>query len=242
MTIIILSLCAIFTSIISAIAGMGGGVLLLSMMTFFLPYHLIIPIHGIVQLTSNLSRAYYLRKNVRWDFFNYFLIGTPIGFSISYFILKNFKSPNFFYLILASFILYVVFKPKKLPELKLKGFQWTILGIISAVQSSLLGATGPLLAVFFVRDDLKKEEIISTKAMQQLVTHALKIPLFLSLDFSYSDYSILIISMSACALIGTLGGVKILSKFDEKLFKKIFKSVLFISAIRLIYKFLKASI
>lgn len=43
--------------------------------------------------------------------------------------------------------------------------------------------------------------------------------------------------MSLAALFGTFMGIKILAKFDEKLFQKIFKTVLFISAVRLIYKY-----
>lgn len=239
MTIVALTLVAVCTSIISGIAGMGGGVLLLSLMTFFLPYKLIIPIHGVVQFVSNLSRSFYLRKHVKWDFFLSFLLGTPIGFLIAYNILKSIEKPEVFYLIIALFILYVVFKPKKLPEFKLNRFGWFGLGILGAIQSAVLGATGPLIAIFYVRDDLTKEQIISTKALQQVVTHALKVPLFLSLNFSYIEHSPMIISMCVAALIGTYGGVSLLKRFDENMFKKIFKTVLFISALRLIYKFVE---
>lgn len=239
MTILLLSIVAICTSIISGIAGMGGGVLLLSLMTFFLPYKLIIPIHGAVQFVSNFSRSFYLRKHVRWDFFFSFLLGTPIGFFIAYNILKSIQKPEVFYLIIAFFILYVVFKPKRLPQYKLNKYGWFVLGILGAVQSAVLGATGPLIAIFYVRDDLTKEQIISTKALQQVVTHALKIPLFFSLNFSYIDHSPMIISMCLAALIGTYGGVSLLKKFDEKMFRKIFRLVLFISALRLIYKFVE---
>jgi len=214
--------------------------MLLSLMTFVLPYHLIIPIHGIVQLTSNSSRVWLLRKNVKWDYFFYFFLGTPIGFLIAFNILKNITKPDFYYLILAFFILYVVFKPKRMPQMKLKGFQWTVLGIFSAVQGSVIGATGPLIAPFYIRDDLTKEQIISTKAAQQVITHALKIPLFLSLSFSYTENISTIIGMSSAALLGTYLGVKLLSKFDENIFKKVFKSVLFISALRLIMKFMES--
>lgn len=220
---------------------MGGGVLLVSMMTFILPYQVIIPIHGVVQFVSNSSRTFYLRKSVRKDFFLPFLLGAPFGLYVAYLILNNFTKPDFYYLLLALFILYVVFKPKKLPQLKLKTKGWVILGFFAAIQSSLMGAGGPLIAPFYVRDDLTKEEVIATKAAQQLIIHFSKIPLFLSLNFSYVEYAGIITAMSLAALLGTFSGIKILAHFEEKLFRKIFKAVLLLSAIRLIFKYWELS-
>ncbi|MBD64534.1 MAG: hypothetical protein CME62_04975 [Halobacteriovoraceae bacterium] len=237
MSLILLPLIALLTSVVSAVIGMGGGVLLISIMTFFLPYQIIIPIHGVVQFISNGSRGLFLIKHVRWRFVQFFLIGAPFGYWVAYYVLKNFTSPNFYYLMLACFILYTVFKPKKLPQIKLKTLGWTVLGFFAAIQGSLLGASGPLIAPFYVRDDLKKEEIIATKAMQQIFIHMFKIPLFIQLEFDYLEYSALIILMSAGALLGSALGVKILGKVSESIFKKLFKTVLVIAAARLIYKF-----
>lgn len=237
LSIISLSSLSFLTAIVSAVTGMGGGVLLLSFMAMFLPYHLVVPIHGVVQFFSNSTRAYYLRKSVNWKYFFYFLIGTPVGLIISYKILSEIKDPKFYYLLLSLFITYTVFKPKKLPTIKLEGFGWSILGAFAGLLGPLLGATGPLLAIFYVRDDLPKEEIIATKAMQQLIVHLLKIPLFLSLDFDYTNHYILLIFMILSVTAGTFTGIKILSKVNDKLFKKIFKTVLFLTGLRLFYKF-----
>lgn len=238
MTIIALGLCAILTSSISAVIGMGGGITLLSILSIVLPYNLLIPIHGAVQLVSNISRTFYLKDNIKWDFALPFLLGTPIGFVIAYFILKELTNPSTYFLILALFILYTIFKPKNIPQIKLKSIGWFILGITAGVQGSLLGATGPLIALFYIRDDLSKEEIIATKAFQQIIVHFLKIPLFLSLSFSYIKHADYLIVLCVSALIGTHFGIKLLSKVDEKFFKILFKSVLFIAALRLIYKFI----
>jgi uncharacterized membrane protein YfcA len=222
---------------ISGIIGMGGGVLLLSIMTFFIDYTLLIPLHGIVQLVSNSSRTIYLRKSIRWDFFIPFILGAPTGFIIAFFILKEISNTNYYYLLLSFFILYAVFKPKKFPEFRLKGYQWSILGLFSGIQGSLIGATGPLIAPFYLRSDLKKEEIVATKAAQQIATHFLKIPLFLSLDFDYFKHIDLITGMCIAAVLGTYLGVKLLGKVNESAFKILFKSFLLIAAFRLLYKF-----
>lgn len=232
-----LGFIAFLTSAVSGVTGMGGGVLLLSFMTFFLKYQILIPIHGIIQLLSNGSRAMLLRKNVKQSFLIPFAIGAPIGSFIAYFVLSAIAKPTYFYLILAVFILYTVFKPKKIPHFKLQGYQWTLLGIASGTIAPILGATGPLIAPFYVRDDINKEEVVATKAAQQVITHALKIPLFISLSFDYSKHLTLILTMSVGTILGTFAGVKILKSIPAHVFTILFKAMLLIAAGRLIYKY-----
>lgn len=216
---------------------MAGGVLLLGFMTFFLDIRLIIPIHGVVQMVSNSSRCWYLRDHVKWDFFWPYILGAPFGFVIAYFVLENLSQKHWLYLLLTGLIFWGLFKPKKLPQIKLVGYQWSLLGILSGLQSALIGATGPLLAIFYLRDDLSKEQIVATKAMQQFITHLFKIPLFFTLNFDYAEYGLLITCMSAAAIAGSAIGVKILKRVNEKAFKLIFKSLLFFAALRMFFKF-----
>lgn len=236
MTLLFLFMAGIITSAISAIIGMGGGVLLLSALTLFIPYQVLIPLHGIAQLVSNSSRTFFLRKHVKKDIFLPFVLGAPIGFGIAFFAVKSISNPNYYLLILAIFILYTVFKPKKLPAIKLRTQGWFALGIASGLQGALIGATGPLLAPFFIRDDLEKEEIIATKALQQLSIHLFKIPFFLSLSFNYLAYTNEIVILSLAAILGTLIGVNVLKKVDHEIFVKMFKFVLILAAFRLIFK------
>ena len=51
--LIILAIAALLTSMISAIIGMAGGILLLAVMLSFLSHADTIPTHGAVQLASN---------------------------------------------------------------------------------------------------------------------------------------------------------------------------------------------
>ena len=62
----ILVLSALGTSILSGIMGMGGGILLLTIMMQFFPPAILIPLHGSIQWSSNISRAYFNRKDILW--------------------------------------------------------------------------------------------------------------------------------------------------------------------------------
>ena len=55
-----------FTAMITSIAGAGGGTILLAYMLQFINPLVAIPIHGTVQLTSNITRAFLFRKYLVW--------------------------------------------------------------------------------------------------------------------------------------------------------------------------------
>lgn len=236
MTLAILAISTLCTSVISAIIGMGGGILLLSVMTFFMPMSVIIPIHGLVQLISNFSRLVILRKNIIYSYTAYFLLGLPFGVLLAVYFLKIYLNEYHALSVVLFLIIYSVFKPKKMPHFKLKRFGWTLLGVATGVLAIIAGAVGPLIAPFFIRDDLKKEEIVATKASFQMFAHLMKIPAFFYLSFEYSKYLNEIILLGILAIIGTRIGTYILHKVDNELFKKMYKFVIGLSGIRIAFK------
>ena len=234
----VLTGAALLTSILSGMIGMGGGVVLLALMTVFLPLKLIIPIHGVVQLVSNISRASLLPSFINTRLLAWFAVGLPFGAYPAMVILKSVESETPFLIIIVVLILYAVFKPKNLPQLKLP--MWGFLGIGAAVGflSPLVGCTGPFLAPFFLRDDFSKEEIVASKAAVQVLGHLLKIPVFLHLGFDYLEYALPILLMSLSALVGSKLGVVLLKRMSTTVFQWLFKVALTLAALRLVYKVL----
>lgn len=227
---------ALATAMISAVIGMAGGIVLLSIMTFFLDLPVIVPVHGIVQLASNSTRTLSLLKHVEKKIFFPSLIGMPIGIFIATQLIQSVSNREIFYFLIAGLIFYTLFKPKKLPPLKIPFWSFGLLALVAGILNPLIGATGPFLAPFFLRDDLSKEQIIATKAAVQTVGHFLKIPAFLYLGFDYLNYALLIGLMTLGVILGTRFGVKILKNINEKTFRFVFKSALLIAGLRVLYK------
>ena len=233
---IFLIIFSFFTAAISAVTGMGGGIILLSVMTLFFPLNVVIPIHGFIQFVSNFYRSYLLRSHINWSLAIPFFIGAPIGTFLSYLVIKVMPSPLFPQIIITILIFYSVFRPNNLPSLVIPNWAFFILGFIVGLFSLLIGATGPLIAPFFLRSDLKKEDLIATKAAVQTVGHFLKVPAFIALSFPFENYLWIILFMTLFTIIGTNWGIKLLIKINQKLFIKIFKVGLFLTGLRMIYK------
>ena len=69
MEIIILIISSFITSAISAVIGMGGGIILLGIMALIIPDgFLVIALHGVIQLFSNTTRVFIFRKYLKGVF------------------------------------------------------------------------------------------------------------------------------------------------------------------------------
>jgi uncharacterized protein len=231
----LLFIVSIATSMISAVTGMAGGIVLISFMSLILPHHILIPLHGMVQLISNSSRAITLFKEIRWSLMIPFCLGLPFGVLISLYLIQQIDNKEIFLLLIALLIFYSLFGTKFKLSISLHPMAYVFVGIGSGFLSLLVGATGPFLASFFLRSDLNKRQLIATKSFAQFTTHLLKIPAFLSLGFDYQEYSLLIVILSIAAILGTILGIKVLNKIPEQLFLRIFRTILFLIACRLLY-------
>ena len=81
---VILVVVAFITSAISAILGMGGGIILLGIMALLIPNgYMVIALHGVVQLVSNITRSYIFRQHIKRHIIWQYLPGAILGLCIS---------------------------------------------------------------------------------------------------------------------------------------------------------------
>jgi uncharacterized membrane protein YfcA len=97
-----------------------------------------------------------------------------------------------------------------------------------------VGATGPFLAPFFLRDDFDNEQVIATKAVCQTWLHLLKIPAFLALSFNYTPYAPVLVGLVVAVVGGTYLGKYLLNRISKEHFVFWFQLVLGILAVYLI--------
>jgi uncharacterized membrane protein YfcA len=244
METLLLIIAAFITSSISAVLGMGGGIILLGIMAIIIPEgYMVIALHGIIQLVSNTIRAYVFRVHLKNDIVKEFGMGAFMGLSVSALIiftlvqLFNVESANeikvdFLKPIIGIFIIWYLFL--KGPQKKYAR-SFICVGTLSGVSSVFVGATGPLIAPFFLGAKLTKDNIIANKAACQIISHLGKIPLFvIFFKFDYVQEYDLLFPMIAAVFMGTHIGKKILSFISEETFKRLFRLTLFLIAIRLI--------
>ena len=243
--LIILVIAALVTSSVSAVIGMGGGIILLGIMAVILPDgYLVIALHGVIQLVSNTTRTIVFKKYIRKEIVKDFSIGAAVGmllsvliiiFAISIFQVSSADQikTDFLKPLIGIFILWYLLI--KIPKRDTGIIRFYLVGGISGLSSVFVGATGPLIAPFFIDKELNKESLIANKAACQTITHLTKIPIFMYFfSVDYFEYIDILIPLSIAVFIGTNFGKIILGFIPENIFMIIFKTCLAVIAIRLV--------
>ena len=231
---IILAVATFATAALSAVVGMGGGVTLMAVMAVLLPEALVVPLHGVVQLTSNGTRAVLMREFIHRRILAFYLLPAVIGVVVGARWYMG-TDLDWFRPAVGIFILFylaTLFWRPRLGRLPLPIF--APLGFVVGSLAALIGATGPLIAPFFLRDDLAKEQVVATKAALQICTHAMKLPAFLFLGFDFVAHLPLLVPMLVAAVAGTYVGRQWLSRLSPVWFTRLFVTVLIVIALRLI--------
>lgn len=221
----VLLAASLATSAISAVLGMAGGVSLLAVMAALLPAETVVPLHGVVQLGSNFTRTLAFLRHVRWHLFVPYGIALAAGVAAATLLWEG--SLRWFRPGIGVFILLFLVWRRKAPVLRnLPGWIYLPLGAAAGFLTLFVGATGPFIAPFFLRDDLSKEQVVATKAACQSWGHLLKLPAFLSVGFDYVPHLPLLAALLAAVVVGTLAGKRFLRRLPEETFKRLFEAVL----------------
>lgn len=229
---VIMCIVSFAGSFIAASLGLGGGLLVMATMASLLPPTVLIPLHGVVQLGSNLGRALIMRGDVLTHVVPPFLIGTIIGAAIGGHLVVSLPT-QVLQIVLGTFILYATFGPKlRASRPGKKSFFG--LGAIGAFVTMFVGATGPLVAPFAAASSDKRQEVVATHAVLMTIQHSFKIVAFGLLGFAFGPYVPLLAGLLLLGFAGTFCGKHMLNFMPEHIFRILLKIVLTVLSLRLI--------
>ncbi|RUO80023.1 permease [Idiomarina tyrosinivorans] len=221
-----------FTSLISAVAGAGGGSLLLAVMASLLPTAAIIPVHGMVQMGSNAGRASLAWRHIQWSVVVAFVPFSLVGAWLAGQVLVQ-LSLAWLELSIGGFLLLIQWSPK-IPAVGNRRWGLPLSGVITGFVSLFVGASGPLVASLFRTVIAHRMSLVATFAVAMTVQHLPKFFAFNALGFSLAEWWPLIIAMITAGLVGTWVGLKLLGRMPAARFAWVFRWVITLLAIKLI--------
>ncbi|MDH3387839.1 MAG: sulfite exporter TauE/SafE family protein [Gammaproteobacteria bacterium] len=229
---ILLVLVAFGTATLTAITGIGGGMILIAIMPGLLPAAAIIPVHAAVQLFSNSSRALFGWQFMRWEFVLAFVGGSVGGGLIAAAITREINL-EYTPLFIAAYILFSVWGPRLRFNRPVKG-EFVAIGFLQTGLSMIVGATGPMGQAAMLRKELQRDALVVTSAFMMTITHSIKIVMFALLGFTFLGYWKIIASMSAGVILGALLGTHVRYRIPETVFRQVLKWLLTLLALRMI--------
>lgn len=181
--LVLLFLVAVIAFALSAICGGGASFILLPLLNWILPAAQVPAALSIGTTTSSVSRMAIFYRNIRWDIVVWFV---PPALPAVYFGAKllSIIDPVLLELLIGIFLvinLPFIFRKgsnsyNTVPE---KGKLVLIfIGLATGFLSGLTGAVGLLFNRFYLTWGMTKEQVIATRAANELLLHILKIVLY----------------------------------------------------------------
>jgi len=233
MSSLFLIVCAFFSSALTAVIGLGGGILLISVMPGLLPAAAVVPVHGVVQLASNASRALFGLRHVAWGPVGQYAAGAVVGAALGARWVVTVNETTLA-LLLGLFVLLVTWVPG-IKKVHLPG-SFASVGALQTFISLFVGAAGPLISPLLLRQGLPRDRLVVTHGAMMTVLHGLKLAAFTLLGFSLGPYLPLLCGMILAVILGSWAGTWLRRRLPEARFRKVFKILLTLLAFRLLLR------
>lgn len=171
---LVLPVIAFVTALISGVFGMAGGILLMGALTLLLPVSAAFVTHGLIQMVSNGSRAFFNRRDIIWPIVGRHALASAIA-GAAFAGVSFVPSERLVFLLLGLVGLSVWLPPRWFALDARRPAHAFASGLLVTGTNLLAGVAGPLLDIFFVRTSLTRHQIVATKALTQVFAHLAKV-------------------------------------------------------------------
>ncbi len=233
-TLALASVAAFSLAFVSAVAGFGGGVLLLPVFTALFGLRVAVPVLTLTQLTSNAGRVWFNRRELHWPLIGWFSLGAVPTAVIGALVFAAAPLGPLKRL-LGVFLLAVVAWRRLRPQPRRPTDRAFIgVGAASGLGSALLGSVGPLTAPFFLAHGLFKAAYIGTEAASAVLMHLAKLGGYGAGDLLDLRVFLLGLALVPSTIVGPWAGKQALQRVDETRFVRIVEIGLLVAGTLLI--------
>lgn len=220
---------SLVASIVAAVAGFGGSVILLPLVVNMFGIKAAVPILTVAQLLGNASRVWFGREAIDWKVVWYFSLGC-IPSAVVGAIMFGFIHADWLKAGLGVFLLLtLIYRHSGLQTSNIRLLHFIILGAVFGWLSAVVGTVGPLVAPFFLDYGLAGSAYIASEAMTAVIMH-------ISKGIVYSKYALIDrdtfyigLAMGLVMILGSFTGKKIVDRLPRIWFTRIIEAVVLIT-------------
>ncbi len=220
----------------STIAGGGGALLLGATAHHITGVERIVQVVHLTNFIGRPTRMLLFWKHVRWETVVWFVPAAWIGSWLGVRLFVEIEA-EWLRLVLGGFLLTTPFqfrfgKSRRSFHMPLWGF--APLGLVVAATSSLVGATGAVLNVFYFNYGLTKEHLVGTKAVNSFLVSIVQLSAYLyygAWDEHIWGYGL---ALGCGAILGNVLGKRWLKRFSNVGFQRLALAVMVVSGVLLI--------
>jgi uncharacterized protein len=207
---------------LSAVGGVGGGVLMLLVLTWILGLQVAVPTLALTQLASNGGRVWFNRRHLRLRLVGWYAVGA-VPLALAGGVMFAHTPTALIKRILGGLLVattawrWLRRRPQPSPVAS-KESRFVVIGGISGLASSLLGAAGPIAAPYFLAHGLVGAAYIGTEAAASVVVHVTKVAAYGSGNLMSGNVLQLAAALTPAILVGAWVGKKTVQRISRRQF------------------------
>lgn len=232
---VVFCLTFILANLVQGITGFGSVVLTISVLAFFFPVKLLVPVLVAVSLVPMIWFALVGRRNIHWGHVRTILLLALAGLPLGYLVYRYLPAGT---LKIALGVFVVLVAAANLTGLRIKirvpALFYYLLNLLGGIFQGALAAGGPLLIIYAARSLDDKAAFRATLSMVWIVLNSILCVTYLATGgFSRSMLPALGVGM-ACMLAGTVLGMLVHGRLPQKPFRILVFVLLLISGVALL--------
>lgn len=232
-SLIVITLASLAAAFVNAAFATGGVYIMLLASVSVLPISAAIPLQSAFAASSLSARIFLFWKHIEWRIVRAFVFGCLFGVYLG---TRTFVAmpEAMLSILLGTVLLVLIWMPTLKQQMPIK-HPFFYVGIVHSYLGALFGVGG-VLQPFILRTDLLKLQITGTLAASMLALDVMKVAGYISVGFNYFDYIPHIIGATCAGFLGTWLGKRVTHLVSEKTFRRVFRVLVSLIALRLIYK------
>ena len=231
--VLVITLGSFAAAFVNAAFATGGVYIMLLASVSVLPISFAVPLQPAFAGASLSARIFLFRQYINWRIVSVFVLGSLLGVYLG---TRTFVAmpENTIAILLGVVLLALIWMPGFKRRIPIR-HPFFFVGIVHSYLGALFGVGG-VLQPFMLRTDLVKLQITGTLAACLLALDVLKATGYVSFGFSYLDFIPHIIGATVAGFAGTWVGKRVTHHISEDLFRRVFRILVSLVALRLVYK------
>jgi uncharacterized protein len=238
MTYVWLALAGFIGFLISTVAGGGGSLILVPIVSFLIGAQQVAPVVSLGEMVQRPVRLILFWKSIRWDVVKFAVPGAIAGSFLGAYVFST-AAAEWLQIVVGLFLISTLFQYRFGEEertFSVKTWYFLPLEFVVSFFSGLIGATGPVLNPFYLNAGIDKEEMVGTKTANSFLSGLVQIGTYSFFGALHGELWLYGLTIGVAAGIASYAGKKILGEISSKTFRRIVIILMVISGAAMIWE------
>lgn len=235
---LILAVASFIGFLLSTSGGGGGSLVIMPVISFLFGAGAVPPSMTTGTVISSFSRIFIFRRFIDWKIIRWFLPSSVVGAVAGAYTSTQIDA-QWLEIIIALFLILSVawyLIEDKVLEFQLQLWHFSLAGLLISFISGLVGGTGPMINVLYLKYGDTKEKIVATRATGEIIVHIVKLATYYYFGSFGGKHLILGLIIGLTAVLANFAGKWVLKKISPSFFKWLTLGIIISSAIMMIYQ------